>query len=190
MIKAVIFDFFDVIRSDGYNRWLSKRGLIRDGAYLIASDKHDRGELTDDEFFAELARLSGETLESVEYEMEDGNELNTELVAYIATLHENFRTAILSNSSSGYLRNEIAMHQLDQYFDEIIISSEAGHIKPQKEIFDLATTRLDVKPEEAVFTDDNPRHIEGAQKAGLHALLFESTEQFRREFESLTADEL
>lgn len=190
MLKAVIFDFFDVIRSDGFNRWLAKRGLRLEGEYLEAAQKNDRGEFQEGEFIAEIAQLAGEPPESVADEMENGNELNRELVAYIASLHGRYKTAILSNSDSEYLRNEIEKYELKRLFDEIIISSEVGYIKPQRGIFDLATTRLGVKPDEVLFTDDNPRHIEGAKQAGLHTLLFTSTSTFRKDFEQLVDSRL
>lgn len=187
MIQAIIFDFFDVIRTDGFNRWLKKNGLKLEGLFVEAAEKNDRGEYQGKEFFVELARLSGQTPESVEQEMEHGNEFNRELLDYITTLRTSYRTAVLSNAPSAYIRNEIAMNDLDQYFDEIIVSSEVGYLKPQREIFELALSRLGVAAENTLFTDDNPRHVAGAQAAGLHTILFESTEQFRRDFEQLIA---
>jgi hypothetical protein len=34
MYKAIIFDFFDVIRSDPYHAWLRRKGLLKLGIIL------------------------------------------------------------------------------------------------------------------------------------------------------------
>lgn len=172
MIRAIIFDYFDVIRTDGYNRWLRDHGFERTGVFLAASEGHDRGELSDEQFFQALADASGETAEQVEHEMEADVEVNWLLVEYVATLRSTYKTALLSNSSSDYLRNELKIHDLEKYFDEIIISSEVGLIKPEPAVFEHIMQKLGVRPEECIFTDDNPRHIAAATKLGINAILF------------------
>ena len=189
MIKAIIFDFFGVIRDDGYNRWLHKQGATLDGAYLEASGKHDRGDYAYSDFVDELGRLSGRTAEQIEYEMEHGNELNIALVEYIRQLGEHYKIALLSNSTSTYLRNELAKYQLESLFDEIIISSEAGLIKPEPAVFELMIKQLGVKADECVFTDDNSRNISAAVALGVSGIVFGSTAQFRKDLELLLASQ-
>jgi putative hydrolase of the HAD superfamily len=144
MIKVVIFDFFDVFRTDGYNRWLKAHGYERTGKYLAASERHDRGEFSDEEFFQAIADASGETVAQVERELEGGNELNESLVSYLSVLRGNYKIALLSNSSSEYLRHELAKYDLEKFFDEIVISSEVGLIKPEPAVFHYILQKLAV----------------------------------------------
>jgi len=190
MIRAILFDFFDVFRTDGYNRWLKQHGHERTGLYLEASEKHDRGEYSDAAFFQAIADASGETAEQVEKELEEGNELNEPLVAYLQTLHGTYKLALLSNSSSDYLRNELAMHDLEKYFDEIVISSEVGLIKPEPAVFKHLMQKLDVSPQECIFTDDNPINTDAAAKLGIHGIVFTSVPDLQQRIEEIVTHEL
>lgn len=189
MIQAIIFDFFDVFRTDGYNRWLKQHGYEREGAFLTASERHDRGEYSDKQFFQAIADASGETAEQVEKELEADNELNEPLVEYVGTLHDKYKLALLSNSSSEYLRNELAKYDLEKYFDDIVISSEVGLIKPEPEVFEHIMRKLGVKPEECIFTDDNPKHTSAAEKLGIHAVVYASVPDLRQQIETIVAAE-
>jgi len=186
MIRAIIFDFFDVFRSDGYNRWLKQHGFEREGAYLTASERHDRGEYSDQQFFRAISEASGEPVEQVELEMESGNELNQELVTYVETvLVGKYKIALLSNSSSDYLRNELAVHSLEKYFDEIAISSEIGLIKPEPAVFEHITQKLGVKPDECVFIDDNPKNVTAANQLGIHGIIYTNIASLKRDLATL-----
>jgi len=172
MIKVLIFDFFDVLRTDGYKRWMSLHGFERVDAFLDASDRHDRGEYDDQQFFAAVSRASGEPVAQVAREMEEDTVLDHDLVAYIDTLHGSYRTALLSNSSSDYLRAELAKYDLEKHFDEIVISSEVGLIKPEPEIFQHILDKLGATPDECIFIDDNPRNTAGAESIGIHGIVY------------------
>lgn len=187
MIKVIFFDFFDVFRTDGYNRWLKQHGYERESAFLKASEEHDRGTYSDKEFFQAIANASGETAEQIEKELESGNELNEPLVEYVRSLKGKYKLALLSNSSSDYLRNEIAKYDLAQYFDEIVISSEVGLIKPEPAIFEHITQKLGVKPEECIFTDDNPNHTDAAAKLGLHSIVYTSVPELKKQVEAISS---
>lgn len=188
MIKAIIFDYFDVFRTDGYNRWLKQHGHTRTGPFLAASEGHDKGTLSDKEFFQAIADASGESAEEVEREMEADVAVNWSLVKYLGTLRGTYKTVLLSNSSSDYLRNELKQHDLEKYFDEIFISSEVGLIKPEPEVFEHAMHKLNVRPEECIFTDDSPRNIAAAEKLGINVVLFTGVPELRSYIGRLAAD--
>jgi HAD superfamily hydrolase (TIGR01549 family) len=80
----------------------------------------------------------------VERELEGGNELNESLVSYLSVLRGNYKIALLSNSSSEYLRHELAKYDLEKFFDEIVISSEVGLIKPEPAVFHYILQKLAV----------------------------------------------
>ena len=91
MIRVIIFDFFDVFRTDGFKRWLNKYGYEYSGAFLEASQKLDRGEYSLPQFFRALAAASGQTPEQLKRELNEKNELNTPLVEYLGTLHGKYK---------------------------------------------------------------------------------------------------
>jgi len=59
----------------------------------------------------------------------------------------------------------------------MVISAEEGVAKPHARIFQIATTRLDIAPDETLFIDDWPPNVEGARAFGMQAMVFTSTEQ-------------
>ena len=185
MIRVIIFDYFDVFRPDGYNRWLKKHGFEREGAFLAASEKHDKGEFSDKEFFQAIAHASNETADQVEQEMEADFEIDKDLVEYVEGLRRSYKIALLSNSSSDYLRNELKTNDLEKHFDEIVISSEVKLIKPEPEVFKYVLTRMDAAPNECIFIDDNPKNVSAAQALGLQGIVFIDFPSLKTELENI-----
>lgn len=54
------------------------------------------------------------------------------------------------------------------FFESVVISEAAGFRKPDRRIFEIASTELGVPPEAAAFVGDHPvADMEGARRAGL-----------------------
>lgn len=70
-------------------------------------------------------------------------------------------------------------------FPEIVISGLEGIVKPDPAIFLLACSRLGVEPGDAVFIDDSPANVVGAEAVGMTGILFRSADQLRSELVSL-----
>jgi len=69
---------------------------------------------------------------------------------------------------------------IDQVFDTVTISSLARAAKPAPKIFRLALDKHAVDPEDALHVGDSMREdVEGAEKAGLHAVLLDRDETHR-----------
>ena len=179
MIKAIIFDFFDVIRSDSYHSWLRAHGFVREGIFHEVSQRLDAGKISLEEFFETLSKQSGEpvTLEN----FEANAKVNQNVIEIVKQLRRKFTTALLSNAPSALIRDILERNDLEKYFDEIIVSSEVGHIKPNKEIFELTLSKLGIKPHEAIFIDDNKHNIEGSEKVGIRGFHFVTAEQLKKE---------
>jgi HAD superfamily hydrolase (TIGR01509 family) len=75
--------------------------------------------------------------------------------------------------------------QVDNAFDEIIISCEVKLVKPDPLIFDLTLQRLGVGKEEAVLIDDREANIIGARKYGLRAVFYRNKSQAIIDLEKL-----
>ena len=58
-------------------------------------------------------------------------------------------------------------------------------IKPDPRIFGILLERYRIRPEAAVFIDDNPENAAAASRLGLHGIHFQSPEQLRRELHQL-----
>lgn len=128
-----------------------------------------------------LERLSELTGRPITFEEVDGVAVvDAKVVAIVAGLSSRYKLALISNAPSKLIRTILAENDLEKYFDVTIISSEVGMVKPSPEIFHMALKKLAVKPSEAVFIDDNIRHVTGADEVGIHAIEFRSAAQLRK----------
>lgn len=66
-------------------------------------------------------------------------------------------------------------------FDGAQISGYVGLIKPHADFFERMMRVFDFKADEAIFIDDLPSNIEGAQKLGIEGILFKTPEQLRQD---------
>lgn len=177
MIKAIIFDFFDVFRTDAYKSWLSVNNIPHEGEYFNASRRQDMGEITVDEFLQELSRLQGRPVTLQELEANANLDMN--VIAIAEKLKRQYRLALLSNAPSGFIRTLFAEHDLERLFHEIVISSEVGMVKPNADIFELTLARLKTAPAETIFIDDNLKNVQAAEKVGIRGIQFVSAAQLK-----------
>jgi putative hydrolase of the HAD superfamily len=103
---------------------------------------------------------------------------------WFAGLRPAFRTGILSNSAPEARERERCWG-FEDVTDDLVYSHEVGLLKPDLRIFELAATRLAVQPDEIVFLDDQPGHVEAARAAGWQAVRHVSTPESIREIERL-----
>ena len=82
------------------------------------------------------------------------------------------KTAILSNMGEDLLAHMRQNFRWLDAFDHHTWSCELNIVKPEAAIYEHTLAAVGVQPEEALFIDDRAENIEGAKKAGLHALLF------------------
>ena len=84
------------------------------------------------------------------------------------------RVAVISNTEDGRLEELLELVGLAAHFDFSIDSYVVGHRKPDATIFHLALTRLDLRPEEAVYIGDSYGHDALAARAvGMRAILLD-----------------
>lgn len=98
-----------------------------------------------------------------------------------------YRTFLLSNNNQihydwiiAYLKKEFDIENYDSYFEKAYFSQQMRLRKPNVNIFEQVIKENNLNPEETLFIDDSPQHIEGAKKAGLHTILMDKhPEQLR-----------
>jgi putative hydrolase of the HAD superfamily len=94
-----------------------------------------------------------------------------------------YKTCVCTNNNGIRLPALIKKYGLNDIFDCIVSSHEVGHTKPEREIFEALLNGLGVKPEELVYSDDNPDRLKGAQELGIEAFVFHDFGQFLKELE-------
>ncbi|MFI5453520.1 HAD family hydrolase [Pedobacter sp. UC225_61] len=102
---------------------------------------------------------------------------------------EKYRTFLLSNNNEihydwiiNYIKKEFGIENYDQYFEKAYFSQHMRLRKPNVNIFEQVIKENNLNPNETLFIDDSPQHIEGAKKAGLHTLLMDVHPEKLRDF--------
>jgi len=103
--------------------------------------------------------------------------LNARLAGYFSGLRPRYRTAILSNSFVGAREREEAAYGFDDICDVVVYSHEEGLKKPDRRFYELVCERIGVSAREAIFLDDTPACVAGAQHAGMTAITFFDNDQ-------------
>jgi len=94
--------------------------------------------------------------------------LKPETIDVLKALKGKYKLAILSNGQSKSQHDKISHCDMDDYFEEIVVSGDIGINKPKKEIFEIMAEKLGVKCEECVFVGDVfSSDIIGAIKANM-----------------------
>lgn len=85
----------------------------------------------------------------------------------------------LSNWSAETFPYARQKHDFFDLLDDMVISGEVGHVKPNPEIFQIMLDRIRRPAEECLFIDDSLANIRQAQKMGFAAVHFQSPQQLR-----------
>jgi HAD superfamily hydrolase (TIGR01509 family) len=189
IVKAVIFDCFGVLATDGWLPFKSKYFAHDASLMQQASDlnkQNDAGLKSYEDFIKEVSYLA-HVDPQIAIDSIEGNAPNEPLFNYIDTLKNDYKIGMLSNAGANWLERMFTRQQI-ALFDQIALSYETGFIKPRPEAFQVILDRLNVSAESCVFIDDQPRYGEGAKDIGMKFIHFKDNEQVIAELNKILAD--
>lgn len=179
MIRAVIFDCFGVLTTDGWKQ-------LREEFFSGDEDKIQRAldidravniGVMDYESFvrgvSDLTQLS----ETETRRRLKGNVPNKVLFEFIRNdLKAHHKIGMLSNMAGDWLNDLFDSEQVE-LFDAIVLSYRVGMVKPDSQIYRLIAENLGVLPEECIFIDDVERYCSAAKDAGMNAVYHTDTNE-------------
>jgi HAD superfamily hydrolase (TIGR01509 family) len=115
------------------------------------------------------------------YRTQGNYKLFTGLTETLERLSKKYKLGVLSNALPSRRHHELKIDDIDKYFDVIIISSEEGVRKPNREIYEIAIKRSGCKKEEILFIDDKVSYLDGAVNAGIENVALFKTESEKYE---------
>lgn len=187
MIKAVIFDCFGVLTTDGWLAFCDKYFPSDDGRRAIAAELNrqtDAGLMTAAQFESEVARLAGIELGDARQVM-DSHVRNDALFDYIRDeIKPHYKVGLLSNVSDDYT-GELFTPEQNALFDEKTFSFEIGLLKPHPAMYETIAAKLGMLPEECVFIDDREPFAAGAREVGMKALQYQDMPRLRQELSTI-----
>jgi FMN phosphatase YigB (HAD superfamily) len=180
---ALLFDLGRVVLDIDFNKtlacWAAHAGcepaqlvgrFARDDIY----HRHERGEISDAEFFAALRTSLGVELSDAQF-LKGWNAIFAGEMPGIAPLLERAAKRLplyaFSNTNGAHVAHfSAAFAEVLGHFREIFLSSRIGLRKPDAAAYDHVVKAIGVPAQRIVFFDDLPENIEGARARGLTAV--------------------
>lgn len=92
-----------------------------------------------------------------------------------------YKIYALTNWSAETFPVALARFEFLHWFDGIVVSGAEKMRKPTPEFYHILLDRYEVKPEQALFIDDNYRNILAAEKIGIQCIHFTSAGQLEKQ---------
>ena len=149
---------------------LAGRFSWRDGFY----QKHEKGEISDADFFAALRALLGVELSDAQF-LEGWNKIFAGEMPGIAPLLQRAAQRLplyaFSNTNAAHVEHFSETYAgVLGHFREIFLSSAIGLRKPDAAAYDHVVKAIGVPASRIVFFDDLAENIDGARACGLTAV--------------------
>jgi putative hydrolase of the HAD superfamily len=197
-IKALVFDFGGVIAFFQDEKDLAamagKAGVaapLMKKLYWETRYLYDQGSLSGAEYFSCLLKAAGNPqgaadrsllAELIQMDIESWAHINPETEKFMRDAkNEGYKIAILSNMIQPFIDWARTKLPLFSQVDVGIYSCEVNEIKPHAAIYRILLDRLGCAAEETLFFDDVAENVAGAQKAGIHARLWQGAALAREE---------
>ena len=146
-------------------------------------DDYDRGRIGVEQFFAALRSRLKISMDAgkMRHLWDDIFRENTPVADLIRRWHGTRPMFLISNTCQSHVERFERQFDLFRLFRDRIYSCHVGLLKPETEIYELALNRFGVEASKTLFVDDRPENIEGARKAGFHAIHFTGHTAFLEE---------
>lgn len=209
MIEAVLFDLHGVltespwaaIASVGSEDESDQAAMLElmMGDYGADTDhpwhRLERGEIPMQEYGVAIMTLAAEAGVTLDFSklraFGESMTIHEPVLERVRRLREEgYRTGLVTNNVREGASRWRQLFPVEELFDVVVDSSDVGVRKPNPAIFSLALERLGgIDPDRAVFLDDAPGNVEGARRAGLHAILVDEIDDALAALDALLAGE-
>jgi len=195
---ALLFDLGRVVLDTDFQRtlacWADHAGCAP--AQLVARfsadeayKRHERGELSDAEFFASLRGSLGIEVSDAQF-LEGWNAIFAgampEIEPLLARAAERLPLYAFSNTNRAHVAHFSEKYAgLLGHFRKMFLSSTIGLRKPDAEAYDHVIKEIGVPARRIVFFDDLKENIEGARARGLTAVHVTSTRDVAEALDAL-----
>ncbi len=92
--------------------------------------------------------------------------VNQDMIELLPLLKEKYTLVLLSNTNEMHKSYGYGHFEFFNHFDKLILSHEAGAIKPEEKIYRSVEAYTRKPSEEHFFIDDISEYVEGAKKCG------------------------
>ena len=122
-----------------------------------------------------------EDIDSIITEMMEAKEAHQEILNLAKELRRKYKTSYFTNYNEDYWKKIEQKFDLKPYFDWGMVSYKAKTRKPAVAGFKIILKHFKVKPQEAIFIDDQEKNLVEAGELGIITICFKSKEQLVKE---------
>ena len=202
MIKAILFDFGDVLLKSKFKHTLiedvtkkfTETLVIDCGTFEKIQKKYHQslkiGKISFSDFSKELKEELNLKI-SIHKIIEIWNKcyletsiLNQSLFDIVKKLKKHYKVGLISNIYNLTVKTDRKRGLLD-IFEPCILSCEVGLEKPQKEIYELALKKLNINSMNCVFIDNNFKYLEVPKEIGFNVIHFQNNMQLIKDLKKI-----
>lgn len=190
MIKLIIFDFSNVcftLEEPPFLEEFAQKHKLPfqefEALYLKLLHQAEVDQLSGKKLWKKILvkyKLK-EDVDSIIKEMMDAKEAHQDILNLAKELRKKYKTAYFTNYNQDYWVKIEQKFDLTPYFDWGIVSYQVKTRKPAVEGFKIILNHFKVKPEEAVFIDDQEKNVVEAEKLWIRTILFRDKNQLLQE---------
>ncbi len=108
-----------------------------------------------------------------------------QIIPFVEAVKKQYRIAVLSNTCACHWEKIESISSIIKYFPDIFTSFDLGVMKPDRKIYELVCSAMNVQPHDVLFIDDLAENISGALDAGMHGIIFRDIQQLQTDFSDL-----
>lgn len=132
------------------------------------------GEFKSKEIWKKLDLDNSYPAIEIEY-LENNFKLRDDFLSVIRDLKKEYKIAMLSNDVSEWSKYLRIYFEIEDIFDELIISGEVSYRKPDKKIYEIFLNKVNAKAKDCVFIDDIEENLKSAKELGINVIKFASS---------------
>jgi len=196
MIKAVIFDFGNVICAFDNDRFL--RSLLphtdlrledlKDAIYgSDLPNLYETGLISSEEFFRQATRTGNLSISREDF-FRAFTDIFTPIpgtFGLIRDLKKTYKVGLLSNTNEWHYERYFKTVEVLPLFDSVTLSFVVKEMKPGAKIYLDAVGKLAVRPEECAYIDDIEAYAEGARRLGMQGIRYLSHSALLKSLEAI-----
>lgn len=186
--SAIIFDCFGVLITDALEDIVARLGMTdpEKAARIVSTiTAANKGIISSEVSRTTVAGILGISVDEYIRRIRNGEVKNTELLAYIVSLRQQYKVALLSNVSAAGLAVRFTPEELSKHFDVVVASGQIGYAKPEAQAYEITAEQLGVRLDTCIMIDDREDYCLGAQGVGMQAIQYTSFEQMKQELEEI-----
>ncbi|MEX2115367.1 MAG: HAD-IA family hydrolase [Bacteroidota bacterium] len=194
--RAVLFDLGNVlvqIHPEAFGATLgvseSERGQYRPGV-ISATQRYERGELTTDEYFADLSGIFEGRFARPKLEEAMRNVIGEPIIGMAELLEKTAsvaEVALVSNTNEFHFEYCIRQFSFLSHVPRRYLSYRLRSLKPDPKYYIAVTAGLGIPASKSLFVDDLAENIEGARNAGMKGHCFREINGLLPELHSFTS---